>query len=385
MPLEMSPSTQAESTTTRDGNGGKEGTKERRLPSVTPRKFNRFFTPRSQSIIALTSRTALENITSHDSSTRNISHSGPLRPFKDLAGQENSPASFARGLKRRKLYHTPEQSPENSDGENTKHKDLEFMIGADAEIYYNNQNIPSSPCERALKITSHVEATEEQHDIPKGIVNTPPKPIRRIETGGLAAQLLQLRIGASSTPHHLSYEYPADDWENETSGFYSKPLDVHMTTGVGGPHRVIPFCTASCNTNSLVAVGDEEGQIRLLETGGDSSPSFEESFLAFRVHTNAIIDMVFSEDDSLIATASGDQTARVVDMHTQTTLSILGNHSASLKQVRFQPGANNNSVLATSSRDGCVQIWDLRCKPDNGPRQQFHALVPGVCFLTMMT
>jgi WD40 repeat protein len=82
--------------------------------------------------------------------------------------------------------------------------------------------------------------------------------------------------------------------------------------------------------------------------------------------------MSFSEDDSLLATASGDQSARVVDMSTQTTISILGNHSASLKQVRFQPGANNNSVLATSSRDGSVQIWDLRCRGNDGPQLPMH-------------
>jgi WD40 repeat protein len=82
--------------------------------------------------------------------------------------------------------------------------------------------------------------------------------------------------------------------------------------------------------------------------------------------------MCFSLDDSLLASASGDQTAKVVDMATQRTVSVLSQHSASLKQVRFQPGAANNSVLATSSRDGSVQIWDLRCKGTDGPVQDFH-------------
>jgi WD40 repeat protein len=77
---------------------------------------------------------------------------------------------------------------------------------------------------------------------------------------------------------------------------------------------------------------------------------------------NAIIDLCFSLDDSLLATASGDQTARVIDMTTQTTISVLSKHSASLKQVRFQPGVTNNSIIATSSRDGTVKVWDLRCK-----------------------
>lgn len=82
--------------------------------------------------------------------------------------------------------------------------------------------------------------------------------------------------------------------------------------------------------------------------------------------------MVFSHDDTLLATASGDQSARVVDMTKQTTLAILDNHSASLKQVRFQPGSNSNSILATSSRDGAVQIWDLRCKGNSGPKQSWN-------------
>lgn len=78
----------------------------------------------------------------------------------------------------------------------------------------------------------------------------------------------------------------------------------------------------------------------------------------------------------LLATASGDQTARIVDVLTQKTVTILGNHSASLKQVRFQPGVNSNSVLATSGRDGSVQIWDLRCKGTDGPMQDFVAKEP---------
>lgn len=82
--------------------------------------------------------------------------------------------------------------------------------------------------------------------------------------------------------------------------------------------------------------------------------------------------MCFSLDDSLLATASGDQTARVVDMTTQRTISVLAQHSASLKQVKFQPGAANHSVIATSSRDGSVQIWDLRCKGTQGPVQDVH-------------
>lgn len=90
------------------------------------------------------------------------------------------------------------------------------------------------------------------------------------------------------------------------------------------------------------------------------------------MHANAIIDMSFSDDDSLLATAAGDQSCRITDMSTQQTVAILGYHTSSLKQARFQPGVSNNNILATSSRDGTVQIWDLRCKGDVGPANALY-------------
>lgn len=52
-------------------------------------------------------------------------------------------------------------------------------------------------------------------------------------------------------------------------------------------------------------------------------------------------------------------------MPTQRCTYTMIGHTASLKETRFQPG--NSSVIATSSRDGSVQIWDLRCKGLEAP------------------
>ena len=118
--------------------------------------------------------------------------------------------------------------------------------------------------------------------------------------------------------------------------------------------------------NSLVAVGDEDGAIRLLETRKSGLPCFHKSYLAMRSHHNAILDMAFSTDDTLLATASGDQTCHVIDMPTQQPIYTLNGHSSSVKQIKFQPGSCN-SVIATSGRDGCIQLWDLRCSGPKGP------------------
>ena len=103
----------------------------------------------------------------------------------------------------------------------------------------------------------------------------------------------------------------------------------------------------------------------MLESSKEEKPGFDKAYLTFRPHTNAILDLAFSPDDLLLATASGDQTAHVIDMPTQRTTSVLSGHSSSVKQVRFQP--QSSSVIATSSRDGSVQIWDLRCRGFDAP------------------
>ena len=105
--------------------------------------------------------------------------------------------------------------------------------------------------------------------------------------------------------------------------------------------------------------------MRLLESQKDEKPEFSTAYLVFRPHLNAILDLTFSPDDLLLAAASGDQTSHIIDMPTQRAICTLAGHVSSVKQIRFQPGSSN--VLASSSRDGSVQIWDLRCKGFDAP------------------
>lgn len=156
-----------------------------------------------------------------------------------------------------------------------------------------------------------------------------------------------------------------------------------MCDNIDEPQELaLPFCTTSCNSefngkptevsqltkpiaNSLIAIGDEEGSVRILETQKDGKPGFSKAYVSFRPHHNAILDMEFSPDDLLLATGSGDQSAQIIDMPNQLGIYTLGGHVSSVKQTRFQPGSSN--IIATSSRDGSVQIWDLRCKGFDAP------------------
>ena len=105
-----------------------------------------------------------------------------------------------------------------------------------------------------------------------------------------------------------------------------------------------------------------------MDSAVNDKTGFSKAYLAFRPHANAIMDLEFSSDDMLLATASGDQTSLVIDMITQRPVYCLSNHTSSIKRVQFQPGGNK--VLATCGRDGNVNIWDLRCKGFEKPSLQ---------------
>src|SRR3569833_486927 len=88
--------------------------KERRQPPITPRKFRRFFTPRSRvSPRPSAARKALHDLTAH-ALNRAQTPSSPLKALLDP--YDGSGPSFPsetppRRQKRRKLHHTPDPSP----------------------------------------------------------------------------------------------------------------------------------------------------------------------------------------------------------------------------------------------------------------------------------
>ncbi|KAL2135208.1 hypothetical protein VTI74DRAFT_9414 [Chaetomium olivicolor] len=336
--------------------------KERRNPSITPRKFQRFFTPRNRvSSKPSAARKALCDLAA-PALNRCQTPSSPLKPVSEECSLPHSQDAH-RG-KRRKVHHaTPVQqtshlpsplasspllpTPELRPGLRSPIQSLKSRQALQDGIFADD-GVPED------------EDEDEDEELEEAPALKRPLPLHR---RGLGAQLVQRMAGSLRFASERALECPVADWRTETADFYSGPEDVHFSSSHEGGPRTIPFCTTTCHKNSLVAVGDEEGYVRLL----DSNREFSKIHLSFQVHGNAIIDLAFSEDDYLLATASGDQTSRVIDMMTQRPISVLDHHTASLKQVRFQPGRGQGCVLATSGRDGSVQIWDLRCK--GGPVQ----------------
>ncbi|KAH8908834.1 WD40 repeat-like protein [Coniochaeta sp. PMI_546] len=340
--------------------------KERRKPSITPRKFQRFFTPRSRISSQPTSASsrALRDLTA-SALNRCQTPSSPLKAIsEDRVCDDIASAAAVRAPKRQKIQHTPETSPLRptfTHDSSPPSADISVSPSRRRQLLSPIRSLPASQSSQDAADSEDMMSEDDAPSLPGPVTRTVPLPSR-----GLAAQLVQRMTGGVPRGGHQLMRCPVADWRTETADFCSRPEDVHMCPSNEGPGHCIPFSVASCNTNSLVAVGDEEGYIRLL----DSNKEFAKIHLAFQAHSNAIIDIAFSEDDYLLATASGDQTGKVVDMLTQTPISVLAHHTASLKQVRFQPGRGSSSVLATSSRDGSIQIWDLRCRNGAAPVQE---------------
>ncbi|KUI61875.1 Cell division cycle protein cdt2 [Cytospora mali] len=350
--------------------------KQKRAPSITPRKFNAFFARRSRRSGALASSIddssrALGAITGSAVNRRQRQIKDSPIPLKSLGhpahtqDENGNEAETPRQNKRRKTgHHTP---PESSPLKppplfQSSPCGLRGTTGDErpkSALLSPLQSLPASS-----QVTEDISDFECDHDHDHFDFDIdddpePPKRLTQLTRRGMAAHLFQRQLGSMPRSGHSHLLTPTSDWRSETANFSSGPQDTHFCTSHEGLPRCIPFCAASCNTDTLVAIGDEEGRVRLLDSS--SNARFDKIHLCFQAHGNAIIDLAFSEDDQRLATASGDQTGKVVDMMTQTPISILGQHTASLKQVRFQPGRGEGHVLATSSRDGSIQIWDLRC------------------------
>lgn len=312
--------------------------KQRKPPTVTPKRFTKFFTPRC----SLSGRHSRQSKAGRQ--LRDITRNSVNRKTTDTANHELQDDGLisSRPTKRRKHTLDATSSPLHS----SPIKQVHWSPSKQIQIFEDD-----------TECTHLTDDDFEPVDAPKHLSH--PPPIRRLRQTGTAHRLLSRSFGGHESlsrgrrgPEHCGPRL------SSTANFCSVPRDVHSSRshrGVGG--GALPFCTAPCNTNTLIAIGDEEGHVRLLDTA--PSAEFQLPHVTFLVHHNAIMDLAFSPCDYILATASGDQTARIVDMQTQRTLCVLAGHRSSVKQVRFHPG--NDKLLTTSARDGLVNVWDLRC------------------------
>lgn len=183
---------------------GLNGRKERGRPSITPRKFTRFFTPRSHgSLMTRSSRRALFDIT-RSANNHNGSQSSPLRPLSSISTGENSPTSFTRDMKRRKLIHCTSLSPDNPEGNKSSSSGRILAIDGEIEAEDDRDN-------RSSHLSLGIDGSEKDVSVELlPCVQPLPKRIKRIGDRGIVGELVELSLSNSSTTgrRHLTYPTP---------------------------------------------------------------------------------------------------------------------------------------------------------------------------------
>ncbi|KAJ4255439.1 hypothetical protein NW762_009434 [Fusarium torreyae] len=365
-------------------------------PSITPRRFTRFWQPRQAQTQPLPKfRTALGSLDSSVTNQQPVSpqslFSDPILPsspsdrFQDESRKRKlqlDPSGADAGFKRPTLnlddmpplrFNAPTQTSNSqlsddddarmSDASQESQHSLEVLDSCRkatlSNFFKTSRGVPITPKKTPalISITSVSEAPEPDNVL----ANYAPRPIRKFGNRGFESQLLNREHGIGHSAGQTHLHMPAYDPRAETARFHSRCIDAYecLSSTQGG--RTIPFCLASTHNAPVTAVGDEEGSVRFFDTSPNDDPNEEKDLGVHAVHDNAIWDMDFSKDDMRLATTAGDS-AVIMDVTTKTVAAKLTDgHYNSTRQISWQKGQSTGNVLATSDKAGRIRLWDLRC------------------------
>ncbi|MCI5163368.1 MAG: WD40 repeat domain-containing protein, partial [Candidatus Electrothrix sp. AX5] len=76
----------------------------------------------------------------------------------------------------------------------------------------------------------------------------------------------------------------------------------------------------------------------------------------FKGHPERILDIAFSSDGELLASASQDSTAKLWNIKQLAEINTAIGHHAAIRSITF---SNDSKLLATASADGTTRIWDI--------------------------
>lgn len=218
-----------------------QGSKPRKAPTITPRTFTRFFTPKSSlerggRIGA--SRKALRDITASASNRR-----GRRTPTKDTIQifDEDLRGTTGTLSKKRRIPDSVDGTPDRSSPlKRIRNQSLEIWDGdgSDAEILESGDEV-----ENVLK-RDHLQHRRLSKTVDPVIGSRYRRGIGRDLRREMGA------FGKITKARSLNQGFGGSkDWQHGTTNFFTRPEDAHLCTNVAAPADLsIPFCTATCNS-----------------------------------------------------------------------------------------------------------------------------------------
>eukprot|EP01105_Mastigella_eilhardi_P000006 TRINITY_DN1000_c0_g1_i1.p2 TRINITY_DN1000_c0_g1~~TRINITY_DN1000_c0_g1_i1.p2 ORF type:complete len:736 (-),score=163.19 TRINITY_DN1000_c0_g1_i1:2799-4982(-) len=136
-------------------------------------------------------------------------------------------------------------------------------------------------------------------------------------------------------------------------------------------HRLPVYCVKFDSAGQRFITGSDDGLVKLwsVETGM--------LLRTLRGHTDHIIDLVVSPDDSLLATASADKTVRVWDLRTYAPVSLL-HHDNVISTLAWNPNPAAHALI-TADVKGCSKVWataDWSAPPIVVPTDRRRKIIP---------
>ena len=216
-----------------------DGSRPRKAPTITPRSFTRFFTPKSSlerggRIGA--SRQALRDITASASNRggRRTPTDNRVSAFRE----EISRTDGSLRLRKRKIHDSLNTTPERS-------SPIKRIRNQSLEIPEDDGSGHGSGDELEYR-----SPTRGRMD---GKIITIAEPVMRSKYRGPQGRKLRQEIGAYGTiTKARSFRHQvegAKEWQYETTKFFSKPNDTYVCMNVAAQaENTIPFSIASCNS-----------------------------------------------------------------------------------------------------------------------------------------
>lgn len=215
--------------------------KRKQPPTVTPKRFTRFFTPRSslgQGTKISASRQALRDITASGANCK-----GTVRRTTSTKGSiqiYNEEGTESLDISRKRIKKEP-VSPDTTPDRSSPLKRL------------RKQSLSSSNDDGTDIEYSASDGDFSDSDLGGNTRNNRTRlhfvePIAYSRQRGPLGRLLRKETG-DTNQRYPTVDHGSSDWQNETANFMTRPEDTHACLNPNDAQEAtIPFCATSCNS-----------------------------------------------------------------------------------------------------------------------------------------
>ena len=151
-----------------------------------------------------------------------------------------------------------------------------------------------------------------------------------------------------SAPPHIARRDRASSSEKQKAK--SDPMPLREITSLGGGGRTFHGVAIRPDGQQFV-IAASRGAARIWEY----SSTFGGERRTLSGHTTLVRGVEFSPDRTLVATASGDQSARIWNARTGEEVVVFTGHTSDVSSVAFGP---NGERAVSGSFDRTLRVWD---------------------------